>query len=268
MAETIRFIQPNLGDCIFDFDNKKVILNREGMLAEQMHLQTMTISFSDITDVEFRPGKLLKLPSFCFIVKGNRFMTDANTNATQMHIMKADVNRALDVLNRLVRECNLSGIKEYERSDVPKKVYDYSLTPENQKPHEFRMRCNVCGNVFCYSEMDIKNNEKLRQQANRERRMAVTSALGTTIIESNQHTEAADRYQAQIMDFSRCPKCHSTSLSELSEEEFRNAQNSMNQPVAPVASPIEEIKKFKELLDSGIITQEEFDTKKKQLLGL
>lgn len=33
-------------------------------------------------------------------------------------------------------------------------------------------------------------------------------------------------------------------------------------------STADEIKKFKELLDSGIITQEEFDAKKKQLLGL
>lgn len=34
------------------------------------------------------------------------------------------------------------------------------------------------------------------------------------------------------------------------------------------ASAADELKKFKELLDSGIITQEEFDAKKKQLLGL
>lgn len=33
-------------------------------------------------------------------------------------------------------------------------------------------------------------------------------------------------------------------------------------------SGADEIKKYKELLDSGIITQEEFDAKKKQLLGL
>ena len=32
--------------------------------------------------------------------------------------------------------------------------------------------------------------------------------------------------------------------------------------------PYEELKKLKELLDMGIITQEEFDTKKKQLLDL
>lgn len=33
-------------------------------------------------------------------------------------------------------------------------------------------------------------------------------------------------------------------------------------------SPADEIKKYKELLDDGIITQEEFEQKKKQLLGL
>ena len=38
---------------------------------------------------------------------------------------------------------------------------------------------------------------------------------------------------------------------------------------APIASSnADEIKKYKELLDAGIITQEEFDAKKKQLLGL
>lgn len=36
----------------------------------------------------------------------------------------------------------------------------------------------------------------------------------------------------------------------------------------PTLSAADEIKKFKALLDDGILTQEEFDTKKKQLLGL
>ena len=33
-------------------------------------------------------------------------------------------------------------------------------------------------------------------------------------------------------------------------------------------SNADELKKYKELLDSGVITQEEFDAKKKQILGL
>ena len=34
------------------------------------------------------------------------------------------------------------------------------------------------------------------------------------------------------------------------------------------ASHADELKKYKELLDSGVISQEEFEAKKKQLLGL
>jgi len=38
--------------------------------------------------------------------------------------------------------------------------------------------------------------------------------------------------------------------------------------VGDTTSAADELKKFKDLLDNGIITQEEFDAKKKQLLGL
>ncbi|WP_376701054.1 SHOCT domain-containing protein [Listeria grandensis] len=37
---------------------------------------------------------------------------------------------------------------------------------------------------------------------------------------------------------------------------------------SPVTSPADELRKFKDLLDDGIITQEEFSDKKKQLLEL
>lgn len=61
-------------------------------------------------------------------------------------------------------------------------------------------------------------------------------------------------------------------------EDIRKAMNEYQQAasqieVAPTTviqqvSAADELKKFKELLDLGIITQEEFDAKKKQLLGL
>lgn len=39
-------------------------------------------------------------------------------------------------------------------------------------------------------------------------------------------------------------------------------------PVVQAPSNADELKKYKDLLDSGVITQEEFDAKKKQILGL
>jgi hypothetical protein len=46
----------------------------------------------------------------------------------------------------------------------------------------------------------------------------------------------------------------------------KNATNTVS--ISTPQSDADELKKYKELLDQGIITQEEFDAKKKQLLGL
>ncbi len=44
--------------------------------------------------------------------------------------------------------------------------------------------------------------------------------------------------------------------------------NSQSQTVEVKSDEADQLKKYKDLLDSGVITQEEFDQKKKQLLGL
>jgi len=49
---------------------------------------------------------------------------------------------------------------------------------------------------------------------------------------------------------------------------FEKENRSSNSTVLSSLSPADEIKKFKALLDEGIISEQEFDEKKKQLLGL
>ena len=51
------------------------------------------------------------------------------------------------------------------------------------------------------------------------------------------------------------------------KSKIREAKNP-TQTVINATSAADELKKFKDLLDAGIITQEEFDAKKKELLGL
>ena len=60
-------------------------------------------------------------------------------------------------------------------------------------------------------------------------------------------------------------------LSQKINERQQNTETTQKTVAVPTAAPTstaDELKKFKELLDAGIITQEEFDAKKKQLLGL
>ena len=64
-----------------------------------------------------------------------------------------------------------------------------------------------------------------------------------------------------LKDFERMRERGGTTLSD---------DTGGSRSAAPVKAddPYEELKKLKELLDMGIVTQEEFDTKKKQLLDL
>jgi len=61
-------------------------------------------------------------------------------------------------------------------------------------------------------------------------------------------------------------KIYSTINSLLSERSIKQ-NNTINNIVQP-KSDADELVKFKELLDNGIISQEEFEAKKKQLLGV
>ena len=57
-------------------------------------------------------------------------------------------------------------------------------------------------------------------------------------------------------------------VNNLLIERQQNKVSATVETTAPKSDEADQIKKYKELLDSGIITQEEFDAKKKQLLGL
>lgn len=135
---------------------------------------------------------------------------------------------------------------------------------EFKEDKEYRKRCNVCGHIFCYRDSDIYRNKQLAKEAKSSANMAVLEALGGTRLASNQQSAAADRALDKIVDYSKCPKCNSASLSDATEEEVMQVQASKGGSV----SVADELKKFKELLDMGVISQEEFDAKKKQLLGL
>lgn len=57
-------------------------------------------------------------------------------------------------------------------------------------------------------------------------------------------------------------------MNNLLIERQQEKVNATVAAVAPKSDETDQLKKYKDLLDSGVITQEEFDAKKKQLLGL
>lgn len=68
-----------------------------------------------------------------------------------------------------------------------------------------------------------------------------------------------------------CRNCHHMFNADAVVQQPATPSSQPAEPAptpTPASDPTEEIRKYKKLLDDGIITQEEFDQKKRQLLGL
>ena len=80
----------------------------------------------------------------------------------------------------------------------------------------------------------------------------VSAAIGAekTFFYSKSDLEIAKQFRDVVMDYDK------------------HANQSNSAPAGTVVSVVEEIRGLKALLDEGILTQEEFEAKKKQLLGI
>ena len=138
----------------------------------------------------------------------------------------------------------------------------------DNKDTETRMKCNACGHIYCYTFEDLQRNEQLAKAAVRDSLLGVGEAVGGTRLGSQVATAKADAKLSQIVDYTKCPHCNSTDVSALTKEEWEVEKAKKSQGNNAPVSSADELKKFKELLDIGVISQEEFEAKKKQLLGL
>lgn len=265
-----------LGDAYFDFDKREIIFERsnEGPCSVLgLSSYSMKVDFDDITEIELRKPQFLSHPGFALILNGKRMTNPQGNDVTQFLFSKKDYQEGVSALNRLARACHIDQLKEFGRESVPNELANISensvckpmtQTIPKEISKEFRMRCNVCGNIYCYTAEDLKENKSNARLAAMQSVGAIASVFAGTNLDMYEQNKAAGRTLSKVVDYGRCPKCNSTNVELMDDNEIK----------APVAtqsttvSAADELKKFKELLDMGVITQEEFDAKKKQLLGL
>lgn len=143
--------------------------------------------------------------------------------------------------------------KEREQKAIQEGKYD-----------EHIMRCNVCGHIFTYTQAAIEEKAAELKRAKSLRLRSQMMGLGNG--SELSHAEATfNSSKAQLDSMKKCPSCHSANVTEISADEAAAARNNAAKPATSAA---DELAKYKQLLDTGVITQEEFDVKKKQLLGL
>ena len=145
------------------------------------------------------------------------------------------------------------------------------VTEENKEkpmPYVIRRRCKLCGAVYSFTQADLERNIQYIKESQRAAVHSLTEVIGGTTMGSTLSSMKSEAARDKVVDYDRCPKCGSPEVANITDEEFKQMQEASAKSSANAVSSADELKKFKELLDMGVISQEEFEAKKKQLLGL
>lgn len=167
-------------------------------------------------------------------------------------------------------QCNwnrFTGKYSYDVISEPQKATEIKAQKEAAYKKEHRMRCNVCGNIFCYTQKDLDDNVTMAIAAGVAGMGQIASALGGSRLDMLVSNETANSASSKVKDYTKCPNCNSSDLAEIVDGEGIQSGTSASTENNKT-NTMEELKLLKELLDIGIVTQEEFDMKKRQLLGL
>ena len=97
---------------------------------------------------------------------------------------------------------------------------------------EYRMKCNVCGKIFCYTDEDLKENSDHAKTQTIAALGALAATLGGTTLQTHHLAGQANRHASKIVDYTQCPHCHSRSISVYTGDD--TAQAVTNTPTATI----------------------------------
>lgn len=262
----------NTGFLHLDFDQKHIVFDSESGQTLQFKLNRK-VDFSKITGIELKVPGMITGGQVIFIVDNIRYKDRSYKFACEFsfHFDKANFTNLNVALKRLSNEIGVA-IKGINGYSVTEKTYmgEYTITDKKESNEltntERRKRCNVCGKIICYTLRDIEDNQRQAKNAAWSAVGGIAGGLSGHYAAGAISNQTATNQLNNITDYNKCPQCGSRDLIDITQEDqiSANAQNN----VQSINSYADELKKFKELLDIGAITQEEFDAKKKQLLGL
>ena len=135
-----------------------------------------------------------------------------------------------------------------------------AITP---KDTQYKMICNTCGHIWCFTEAE-RRSEARRNIVNGVAQ--ISSAASGSVLNMAATNAAVNSNKGKETSLTECAACGSKDVSFYTDD--KKPQTKTTSDTEADTNSADELKKYKDLLDSGVITQEEFDAKKKQILGL
>ena len=89
---------------------------------------------------------------------------------------------------------------------------------------EYRMRCKVCGKIWCFTDKDLKENQSNSLLGGLAAIGGIASAIGGTTAQQHMNYDMAERSSSKVVNYWQCPNCRSKDYTVLSQEDWEELQ--------------------------------------------
>lgn len=228
---------------LLDYENENLTIRYTRTIVYQDSMD-LRISYSDITGIEWNSDR--RGGTAVFVAGGMKYVRKDNSALLAMRANNAEEQQLYTAI------CQLGAYLKVEVR--PSGGYyvpiDFDSGKFDLEPTVYYRHCNGCGKYYTYSDKDLTRSAILK------------------------HKSATELIIEPIINYDRCIRCNSEDVHEISEDDYKlHAQEqpgaqSNTAAAGSVSGAADELIKLKELLDMGVISQEDYDAKKKQLLGI
>lgn len=217
---------------IFDYQNKLFCMSKkpDKTVFEGKHLKSFTIKEDDMLLFEGSEKGIRRYTS----TVPERAM--ALAPLISQFMMNKQMAHAIDKMD----DGKENGTAPMQYFDIPEPFKAFNVELRLDHPYWTVIKCDMDGPRFDNNYPDINDYINSYQRSIEEIEKLVTALKAVT--------------------FTTAPEQHAGIGAYVAQAEHIHS-------VLPI-DPIEEIKKYKALMENGIISQKEFDAKKKQLLGI
>lgn len=275
------------GSLILDFQNRKIVYDRAGWISDTLRLPSVEFPFHRITAVElFRPT-FSKLGQISLIVDGRNYVLENQQEVTMFSFAKQadfwDIEqkvlqmRAEGLIPAIYEKGVMAYPKELFKEVKPGLVHElYNGIGDTLEVYENYIVLRHTGALNYFAQQGLKGDKRVLYQSI----TAVEFRKGTAHLNGFIQFSLLGGMERQGGIGAAAGDENSVivppTLNEKAQEivdyiERRRMELMQPQVQFAAAAPVsaaDEIKKFKDLADAGVISQEEFEAKKRQLLGL
>lgn len=93
---------------------------------------------------------------------------------------------------------------------------------------EYTVKCNTCGKIYCFTDKDLKEAKQNAALGAISAVGGIASVLGGSWMQTYALNNQTDKYASKVIDYSKCPFCHSSKVHLMSEAEQRQANMEKN----------------------------------------